>query len=47
MPTNMNGMTLHAEGLRWHGPDHAYARCPVVGAPSHSYGYGVVAPPRS
>ena len=37
----MNGMTLHVEGLRWHDP------ISVVGVPSHSYGYGVVAPPRS
>jgi len=40
-------MTLHVEGLRWHDPDHAFARCPVVGAPSHSECYGVIAPPRS
>ena len=46
-PATMWRMILHVEGLRWHDPDHAYARCPVVGAPSHSYGYGVVAPPRS
>ena len=37
----MRGMTLQVEGLRWHGP------ISVVGTPSHSYGYGVVAPPRS
>ena len=36
----MKGMTLHVEGLRWHDP------ISVVGAPSCSYGYGVVAPPR-
>ena len=47
VPTNMNDMTLHVEGLRWHDPDHASRGAPVVGAPSHSYGYGVVAPPRS
>jgi hypothetical protein len=41
VPTNMNDMTLHVEGLRWHDP------ISVVGAPSHSYGYGVVAPPRN
>ena len=34
-------MTLQVEGLRWHDP------ISVVEAPSHSYGYGVVAPPRS
>ena len=34
-------MILHVEGLRWHDP------ISVVGAPSHSYGYGVVAPPGS
>ena len=44
VPTIMNDMTLHVEGLRWHGPDHASRGAPVVGAPSHSYGYGVVAP---
>ena len=42
----MNDMTLHVEGLRWHDPDHATRGAPVVGVPSHSYGYGVVAPPR-
>ena len=47
MPTTMNDMTLHVEGLRWHDPDHAARGAPVVGVPSHSYGYGVVAPPRS
>ena len=41
VPTTINGMTLHVEGLRWHDP------ISVVGVPSHSYGYGVVAPPRS
>ena len=30
----MNGMTLHVEGLRWHGPDHAARGASVVGAPS-------------
>ena len=34
-------MTLHVEGLGWHGP------IPVVGAPNRSYDYGVVAPPRA
>ena len=33
-------MILRLSGLRWHGPDS------VVGAPSRSEGYGVVAPPR-
>ena len=37
-------MTLQVEGLRWHDPDHAALGAPVVGAPNHSYGYGVVAP---
>ena len=46
VPTTMNDMTLQAKGLRWHDPDHAARGAPVVGAPSHSYGYGVVAPPR-
>ena len=46
MPTTMYDMTLHVEGLRWHGPDDASRGAPVVGVPSHSYGYGVVAPPR-
>ena len=40
MPTTIYGITLHVEGLRWHDP------ISVVGVPSHSYGYGVVAPPR-
>ena len=44
VPTAMNDMTLEVEGLRWHGPDHAARGAPVVRAPSHSYGYGVVAP---
>ncbi len=44
VPTDMNDMNLQVEGLRWHGPDHAARGAPVVGAPSHSYGYGVVAP---
>ena len=34
-------MTLQVEGLRWHDP------ISVVGAPSRSECYGVVAPPRS
>ncbi len=38
VPTNRNGMTLHVEGLRWHGP------ISDVGAPSRSECYGVVAP---
>ena len=41
MPTIRRGMTLHVEGLRWHGP------ISVVGAPSRSECYGVVAPPKS
>ena len=41
MPTTMWGMILHVEGLRWHDP------ISVVGAPSRSECYGVVAPPRS
>ena len=45
--TNMNGMTLHVEGLRRHGPDHASRGAPVVLAPSRSECYGLVAPPRS
>ena len=44
VPTIMNDMTLHVEGSRWHGPDYAVRGAPVVGAPSHGYGYGVVAP---
>ena len=40
----MNGMTLHAEGLRWHDPDHAARGAPVVGALSRSECYGVVVP---
>ena len=36
-------MTLHVEGLWWHGPDDAARGAPVVVAPSHGYGYGVVA----
>ena len=41
-------MISPGRGLRWHGPTHALrARVPpVVGAPSRSEGYGVVAPPR-
>ena len=46
VPTTRNGVTLHVEGLRWHDPDHASRGASVVGDPSHSYGYGVVAPPR-
>ena len=42
-PKTMNGMTLQVEGLRWHDPGHASRGAPVVGAPNHSYGYGVVA----
>ena len=38
VPAAVNYMTSHVEGLRWHDP------ISVVGAPSHSYGYGVVAP---
>ena len=41
VPTTMWGMILHVEGLRWHDP------ISVVGAPSRSECYGVVAPPRS
>ena len=41
VPTIMKGMTVHVEGLRWHDP------ISVVGAPSRSECYGVVAPPRS
>ena len=40
VPHTMVDMNLHVGGLRWHGP------ISVVGAPSRSYGYGVVAPPR-
>ena len=38
-------MTLHVEGLRWHDPDHAARGAPVVGAPSRSECYGLVASP--
>ena len=38
VPTTIWGMTLHVEGLRWHDP------ISVVGAPSRSECYGVVAP---
>ena len=38
MPTTMRGMTLQVEGLRWLDP------ISVVGAPSRSECYGVVAP---
>jgi hypothetical protein len=41
VPTTMNDMTIQVEGLGWHGS------IPVVGAPSHSECYGVVAPPRA
>ena len=41
VPTDMNDMTIQVEGLRWHDP------ISVVGAPSRSECYGVVAPPRS
>jgi len=44
VPTIMHGMTLHVDGLRWHNPDHAACGAPVVGAPSRSECYGVVAP---
>ena len=42
------GLIRRVRGLRWHGPTHALrARVPpVVGAPSRSEGYGVLAPPR-
>ncbi len=40
VPTTMWGMILHVEGLGWHDP------ISVVGAPSRSECYGVVAPPR-
>ena len=43
----MWGMSVRVEGLGWHDPDHAPRGAPVVGAPSRSYCYGVVAPPRS
>ena len=41
VPTTRRGMT---EGLRWHDPDHASRGAPVVGVPSRSERYGVVAP---
>ena len=41
MPKAMYDRILHLDGLRWHDP------ISVVGVPSHSYGYGVVAPPRN
>ena len=47
MPTTMSDISLRVEGLGWHGPDHASRGAPVVGAPSRSYDYGVVAPPRA
>ena len=40
-------MILQVEGLERHGLDHASRGAPVVGAPSRSYDYGVVAPPRA
>ncbi len=40
VPSTIWGMTVRVEGLGWHDP------ISVVRAPSHSYGYGVVAPPR-
>ena len=43
MPTTMYDMTLLVEGLQWHGLDHAARGAPVVGAPSRSECYGVVA----
>jgi hypothetical protein len=46
VPTNMRDMTIQIEGLGWHDPDHAPRGAPVVGSASHSYGYGVVFPPR-
>ena len=33
VPTTTFDISLLVEGFRWHDPDHAYARCPVVGAP--------------
>ena len=44
MPTDTSDMALHVEGWRWPGPGHASRSAPVVGALSHGYGYGVVAP---
>ena len=43
VPTTICGISLHVDGLPWHDPDHASRGAPVVGAPSHSYGYGLVA----
>ena len=42
------GLIGRVRGLRWHGPDPrpTGAGAPVVGAPSRSEGYGVLAPPR-
>jgi hypothetical protein len=40
VPNTMADLILSVCGLRWHGP------ISVVGAPSRSDGYGVVAPPR-
>ncbi len=40
VPNTMTDMILRVCGLGWHGP------ISVVGAPSRSDGYGVVAPPR-
>ena len=46
-PNTMNDIILQSCGLRWHGPDPRSAWVPpVVGAPSRSEGYGVLAPPR-
>ena len=39
-PNTMTDISLRVCGLGWHGP------ISVVGAPSRSDGYGVVAPPR-
>ena len=41
MPSTINDIDLHVDGLRWHD------RISVVRAPSRSECYGVVAPPRS
>ncbi len=37
----MNHMTGHVDGLRRHGPDRAARGARLVGAPTHSYAYGV------
>ncbi len=46
VPNTKRDNTLQVCGLRWHGPDPrpSGAGAPVVGAPSRSDGYGVVAP---